>query len=372
MKEFIKRNSPVFIIGLVTLFIFVAIILLAQKNSVNGPELQKVQDDILVADHTPFTGYKEAPVVLVEFSDFGCPACKSFHPLVTELAEKNPDHLKVAWRHFPLPQHKNAKEASIAAQAANKQGKFWEYAEKLFDNQGSFERDDFLRYAEEVGLDVVTFETDYEDPVLQKQVNDDLRVASNLKINSTPSFFLNGEIMKFGSGADFENMVVNELSKHTEIVSDNSNSGLGNTDDDDTNEEGTDEEEGSTEDGEEASENEGTAENTEPADTIKEQFDAKYGVIQIVYTELGFDPNNLNAIQGQKVVFTNSTDEKMRLEQIIESYEQLKHPTTVMPGDTYEIRLTKDKLWTFKESDHRHYGSVFVLPPKDKSLIITE
>lgn len=372
MKEFIKRNFPVFAIGLATLVIFIGIILLAQRNTVGGPELQKVQEEVLIAEHTPTTGNPEAPVVLVEFSDFGCPACRSFFPLVKELADTYPQHLKVAWRHFPLPQHQNAKEASIAAQAAKRQDKFWEYAQKLYENQGNFDRESLFNYANEIGLDISRFEQDYQSVETQNEVNGDLRVANSLNLNATPTFFLNGEILKFGSGVDFENLILEELKKHTQIVSDVTENSGEETFNPDPENNITDE----TGDNQTETDLEETDETTESADTststIEEQFDARYGVINISYTVIGFNPDNLNAIQGQKVVFTNNTDEKMRLEQIIRSYEQLKTPALILPGESYELRLTIDKLWTFKESDHRHYGSIFVLPPKDKSLMIPE
>ena len=85
-------------------------------------------------DHT--TGPADAKVVLVEYADFQCPTCKAFDPIVTKISAEYSDRVKYIYRYFPLVQiHKNAIIAATAAEAAGKQGKFWEIKTKLFDNQ---------------------------------------------------------------------------------------------------------------------------------------------------------------------------------------------------------------------------------------------
>ena len=92
-----------------------------------------------VSDSDWVKGNRSAPVVLVEYSDFQCPACAASAPLVKQLTEEFGNKIAFVYRHFPLPQHKNAYPAAQAAEAAGKQGKFWEMADLIFANQTKWE-----------------------------------------------------------------------------------------------------------------------------------------------------------------------------------------------------------------------------------------
>ncbi len=144
-------------------------------------------------------GRESASAVLIEYGDFQCPACKAYYPIVKELAAELPDRLLVAYRHFPLRQtHAQAQLAAQAAEAAGAQGKFWEMHDRLFERQNDWAnnreaKDIFVRYAEELQLDRGRFESDLEAASMTDEIERDYRSGLAAGVNSTPTFFLNGE-----------------------------------------------------------------------------------------------------------------------------------------------------------------------------------
>jgi protein-disulfide isomerase len=140
--------------------------------------------------------------VLVEFGDLQCPACGAYHPLIMEAKEEFKDSLTYVFRHFPLSQHKNAKAAAYALEAAGVQNKYWEMQDKLYATQSEWSNlanpnEIFLEYAIEFGLDKDKFTKDMNDPALKKKVEDDLADGTLLRVDSTPTFYLNGEKISF-------------------------------------------------------------------------------------------------------------------------------------------------------------------------------
>lgn len=209
MIDFLKRNAPVFVIGFLTLLVFVGIIIAGQKNDVNGPVLEKnlVPISTLINENTNERGNKDAKIILVEFADFECPACGAVHPIVTRIYEKYKDKIRFAFRNFPLPQHKYARVSAQAVLAAGAQGKFWEYGDILFENQDKLDRQSLIDNAQALGLDVDKFTNDLDNPVYIQIINADLKAGDEIGIHSTPTFYLNGEKMVFGSFVTFEQLV---------------------------------------------------------------------------------------------------------------------------------------------------------------------
>jgi len=103
--------------------------------------------------------------------------------------------VRIVWKHFPLDMHPNAKPAALAAEAANSQGKFWEYHDKLFANQGKLALGDLKQYAKDLGLDATQFDKDLLDAGKKKRVDDDMAEARSLAITGTPAFFVNGRFL---------------------------------------------------------------------------------------------------------------------------------------------------------------------------------
>ena len=144
-------------------------------------------------------GGEGAKVTLVEYSDFQCPACGAYYPMLKKLREEFGDKIAFAYRHFPLYQiHANAGVAARAAEAAGKQGKFWEMHDVIFETQEfwSFEHDAkeiFIRYAGSLGLNEEQFKKDIDSDEVKAEVQSDLESGIRSRVNSTPTFFLNGE-----------------------------------------------------------------------------------------------------------------------------------------------------------------------------------
>ena len=102
------------------------------------------------------------------------------------------------WKHLPLDMHKDAPAAHVASVLAQKQGKFWEYHDKLFENQNALKLENLRQYAQELGLDMQRFDKDLIDLANKKRVDDDKAEATALGVTGTPAFFVNG---RFLSGA---------------------------------------------------------------------------------------------------------------------------------------------------------------------------
>ncbi len=156
-----------------------------------------------VTDKDWVKGKSEAPVTLIEYTDFQCPACAAYYQILHQLSEEMGDKLKIVVRHYPLIQiHKNALPAARAAEAAGRQGKFWEMYDLLYANQGEWSNAEnpmlsiFPAYAGRVGMDIERFRRDMEDTSLDDKINEDRGTGNELKISGTPSFFLNGEKLK--------------------------------------------------------------------------------------------------------------------------------------------------------------------------------
>jgi protein-disulfide isomerase len=143
-------------------------------------------------------GSAEASVTLIEFSDFQCPACRAYYPLVKQLTDEFPDDLRVVYKHFPLTTvHLNAYDAAVASEAAGVQGKFWEMHDILFERQTEWESENdpagkFAEYAKEIGLDEEKFRSDLASSELAAGVDSDVELGNSLGVNATPTFYLKG------------------------------------------------------------------------------------------------------------------------------------------------------------------------------------
>jgi protein-disulfide isomerase len=138
-------------------------------------------------------------VTLVEYGDFECPACGQYYPLVKQVKAKYGDQITFQFRHFPLTNiHKNALIAARAAEAADKQGKFWEMHDTLYEQQQSWKASNdpspvFESYAQSLGLDVNKFKEDMKSEEINDIVQADLGEAKKQGYSSTPTFILDGK-----------------------------------------------------------------------------------------------------------------------------------------------------------------------------------
>jgi len=124
-----------------------------------------------------------------------------------------PNNLKLVYKSFPLRSHKFAEPAVIAALAAGKQGKFWEMHDAIFANYNRLNDAKINELAQQVGLNMVRFEADRKDPLLKKQVQQDLQSGYGAGVRGTPSLFVNGRRVKNRSLGGFKQMIDQELAK---------------------------------------------------------------------------------------------------------------------------------------------------------------
>ncbi len=196
------------ILGIVLLM--VGLIKLGTRPS-NGGTNARLTVEVNTNDH--IKGAENAAITLVEYSDFECPACASYAPVLKQLLQENPDDLRIVYRHFPLTQiHDNALLASYAAEAAGNQGKFWEMHDVLFNTQKQWSsrsdaRDFFVRLAGSIGIDEQKFSTDIDSKEVKERVKTDIDSGQSSGVQGTPSLFLNGRGITPSSYADIQTAV---------------------------------------------------------------------------------------------------------------------------------------------------------------------
>jgi len=162
------------------------------------PSATETKQSSKPTNHVEGAGAKN--VKLVEYGDYECPACKAYHPLVKAVVDQFKADIFFQFRNFPLEgTHLNARAGARAAEAANKQGKFWEMHDALYENQDSWKASSdplsfYKTYAKQVGVaDLNKFETDYKSKAVNDMINADLKEGQKLKVTSTPTFFIDGK-----------------------------------------------------------------------------------------------------------------------------------------------------------------------------------
>lgn len=160
----------------------------------------------------PTKGKLDAPITIAVFSDFQCPYCGKITPLLEQVLRQNEEKVKIVFKNLPLQIHDMAQPAALAALAADKQGKFWEYHDKLFAEK-NIEQASFNRIAEELELDLVKFQADMKSQTLVNQLRNDMVEAQQLGITGTPAVFINGRRLKQRSMEGFQNLIDEEMEK---------------------------------------------------------------------------------------------------------------------------------------------------------------
>jgi protein-disulfide isomerase len=164
------------------------------------PKSQRVQEEVISSgpaqainlENAPSVGTTKAPISLVEFSDFECPFCAETVPVIRQLLLAYPDQVYFAFKHYPLPMHKESALAHEAALAANEQGKFWEMHDLLFAMQDKLKREDLIADAVQLKLDIPRFTKDLDSHRFKPTVESDRQEGNRLGVDGTPFFFING------------------------------------------------------------------------------------------------------------------------------------------------------------------------------------
>ena len=201
-------------VGIVFFALFA--LLIYKTNSGSNPV---TDSNLLIGQGSYMTGTKEAKVNVVEFGDYQCPACAYASPIAQQLvmAYKDNPNVNFVFRNFPLPQHSNAMISAEAAEAARVQGKFLEMSEMLYGRQNEWSGNPkaievFIGYAQKLGLDVKAFTDSVNQKKFQDLIIKDRSDGQALGVNSTPSFFINGEkIVGIPSFDEFKKKIDDKL-----------------------------------------------------------------------------------------------------------------------------------------------------------------
>ena len=158
------------------------------------PEHKLLEDPIEIPTAgAPETGPNNAPITLVEFSDFQCPYCTLATPQIQLILKTYPTQVRLFFKEFPLDMHSQAAGDAAAAVAAQKQGKFWEMHDALFASHNDLSRPTIFALASALGLDMKRFEADIDSPDVKKAVAHDLEDGGNVGVMATPTLFIDGQ-----------------------------------------------------------------------------------------------------------------------------------------------------------------------------------
>jgi protein-disulfide isomerase len=169
-----------------------------------APEENRLTTPITEQDH--IRGRMDAPMTLLEYGDYECPACGAAYPLTETLIDAVGRDLCFAYRHFPLVNmHPHAEHAAEASEAAGVQRHFWDMHHVLFRNQHALEDEDLARYAATLHLNVKRFIEEIVEETYSDRIREDFRSGMRSGVNGTPTFFING--VRYDGPRDIESMV---------------------------------------------------------------------------------------------------------------------------------------------------------------------
>lgn len=154
--------------------------------------LEPPRTEVAIAEHDPVRGPADAPVTIVEFSEYQCPFCGRVTPTLKQIEEKYGDKVRFVFKDFPLPNHAQAPKAAEAAHCAGDQGKYWELHDRLFANQQQLQVPDLKKYAAAIGLDQAAFDQCLDSGRHAANVQADVDLGSGLGVQSTPTLYVNG------------------------------------------------------------------------------------------------------------------------------------------------------------------------------------
>ena len=169
--------------------------------------------------NSPTKGGTQPLVTIVEFSSYQCPFCNRVRPTLQALMEEYGDDLQVVFKHRPLGFQANSEPAARAAIAAQNQGKFWEFHAMLFDNQSQLTRENFERFARELGLDMDRFIADLDSEATAARLREDTSLADTVQAQGTPHFFINGMRLAGAQPVDaFKAVIDREIANARRVI----------------------------------------------------------------------------------------------------------------------------------------------------------
>jgi len=212
------KNISSVVIIIVCVLALAGLVYLSGTSANNSRSLSEITE----GEH--IYGNPNAEITLIEYSDFQCPACSAYREPVKNIVDKYNDKIRFVYRHYPLSQHFNAVIAAQYAEAAGKQGKFWEMYDLLFINQNEWSdkrdvelTDIYEKYAKSLNLDIDKLKIDVNDESLMKKIQDDWKSGQRVKVNWTPTFFLDEvKLQKAIPGQGYNNLSPEEIEKAIE------------------------------------------------------------------------------------------------------------------------------------------------------------
>ena len=160
----------------------------------------------------PALGPKDAPVTIVEFTDFQCPFCKASEATLKQLHDRYGDKIRLVHMDYPLPFHQHAHDAATAGRCANEQGKFWQFHDSLFANQGKLAPADLKATAKTLGMNSAKFDECFDKSKFDTEIKADQAVGEKVGVDGTPAFFIDGRPLTGAQPAPkFEDLIDDEL-----------------------------------------------------------------------------------------------------------------------------------------------------------------
>jgi len=176
--------------------------------------LEPPRVEVAVGSGTPSRGPVDAPVVLVEYTDFQCPFCTRVQPTLDALLKRYDGQIRHVFKNLPLPMHAEAQLAGAASLCAQDQGKFWEYRSWLFANQRTLNRDSMVAKAGDFGMDSEVFTSCIDSGSHLATVRADMAEANSFGLTGTPGFLINGRVVTGAAPLeDFEAIIDSELER---------------------------------------------------------------------------------------------------------------------------------------------------------------
>lgn len=176
---------------------------------------QNIITEPTIGENSPVLGKDDASITIFEFSCYGCPASKEVQPILKQILDKYSDQVKLVWKDLPLPDlYPQADLAHLASRCASDQGKFWQYQDKLWENQNDFSLNNLKKIGQDVGLDVNKLTDCINSKKFQNLIDADVDEAAGLSISGTPHFYINTqEISGIATLEDFEIVIKAELNR---------------------------------------------------------------------------------------------------------------------------------------------------------------
>jgi len=163
----------------------------SSQASLIGDEQSSESSKVTVTDGQ-IRGNSEASIVIVEFSDFECPYCANFHQTMNQVISDYPEDIKWIYKHFPLAFHEYARPTAEASECAAEQGKFWEFADQIFENQSRLGQDLYTEIVQDLGLNPDQFQECVSSRKYKDKVESDYQEGISAGVKGTPGSFING------------------------------------------------------------------------------------------------------------------------------------------------------------------------------------